>query len=120
MDFRARTFVNGGVALPAPHGPLFAWLEAQLHEHGPQPWAALREALRGHTHEHHAVLQLAQMLDGVESDWGEIRGILAQLTRLKREAEISDLAARASAEPEVLERLRELMAQARAENAPNK
>ena len=108
------------LALPAPHGPLFAWLEAQLHEHGPQPWAALREALRGHTHEHHAVLQLAQMLDGVESDWGEIRGILAQLTRLKREAEISDLAARASAEPEVLERLRELMAQARAENAPNK
>ena len=29
-------------ALPAPHGPLFAWLESQLHEHGPQPWAALR------------------------------------------------------------------------------
>mgnify|MGYP006196812095 CR=1 FL=1 len=32
--------------LPAPHGAVFAWLEAQLHEHGPQPWAALREALR--------------------------------------------------------------------------
>ena len=30
-----------------PHGPLFAWLERQGHEHGPQPWAALREALRG-------------------------------------------------------------------------
>ncbi|MBP8088013.1 MAG: DNA primase, partial [Polaromonas sp.] len=26
--------------LPAPHGPLFVWLEGQLHEHGPQPWAA--------------------------------------------------------------------------------
>ncbi|RYF81981.1 MAG: DNA primase [Comamonadaceae bacterium] len=35
-------------ALPAPHGPLFAWFESQAHEHGLQPWAALREGLRGH------------------------------------------------------------------------
>ncbi len=103
------------LALPAPHGPLFGWLEAQLHEHGPQPWAALREALRGHAHEHHAVVQLAQMLEGVESDWGEIRGILAQLRRQKLDNEISELAARAPNEPAVLERLRELMAQSRAE-----
>lgn len=34
--------------LPAPHGPLFAWFESQAHEHGLQPWAALREGLRGH------------------------------------------------------------------------
>ena len=32
---------------PEPHGALFAWLETQWHEHGPQPWAALREAMRG-------------------------------------------------------------------------
>ena len=32
---------------PAPHGPLFAWLESQWLDHGPQPWAVLREALRG-------------------------------------------------------------------------
>ena len=37
--------------LPAPHGPLFVWLENQLHEHGPQPWAAMREGLRGHDSE---------------------------------------------------------------------
>ncbi|TAM38253.1 MAG: DNA primase [Burkholderiaceae bacterium] len=37
--------------LPAPHGPLFAWLESQLHEHGAQPWAALREGLRDHESE---------------------------------------------------------------------
>ncbi|MDA7414808.1 DNA primase [Xenophilus arseniciresistens] len=35
-------------ALPAPHGQLFGWLESQVHEHGLQPWAALREGLRGH------------------------------------------------------------------------
>ena len=32
---------------PGLHGSLFAWLETQWLEHGPQPWAALREALRG-------------------------------------------------------------------------
>lgn len=32
---------------PPPHGLLFAWLETQSLEHGPQPWAVLREAMRG-------------------------------------------------------------------------
>lgn len=30
---------------PAPLGALFAWLESQWHEHGPQPWAVLQPAL---------------------------------------------------------------------------
>jgi DNA primase len=33
--------------LPAPHGPLFTWLDSQWHEHGPLPWEALRESLGG-------------------------------------------------------------------------
>jgi DNA primase len=33
---------------PAPHGPLFSWLDAQVHVHGPMHWGALREAVRGH------------------------------------------------------------------------
>jgi DNA primase len=33
--------------LPGSHGALFTWLDSQLHEHGVQPWAALREGLRG-------------------------------------------------------------------------
>jgi len=33
--------------LPGEHGQLFNWLDGQLHEHGVQPWAALREGLRG-------------------------------------------------------------------------
>ena len=37
--------------LPEPHGPLLAWLEAQLHEHGAMPWEALRETLTGHAGE---------------------------------------------------------------------
>ena len=31
--------------LPAPHGELIAWLERDLAEHGPRPWAVVREAL---------------------------------------------------------------------------
>ena len=31
--------------LPPPHGPAVAWLERDLAEHGPRPWAVLRLAL---------------------------------------------------------------------------
>ena len=108
------------LGLPAPHGPLFAWLESQLHEHGPQSWAVLREGLRGHAHEHHAVAQFAEVLEGVDYDWGETRRILAQLQQLKLDSEIADLAARAPNEPAVLERLRELLAQSRSRSTPPK
>jgi DNA primase len=101
------------LALPAPHGPLFTWFEAQLHEHGPQPWAALREGLRGHDHERHAVVQVSQMLEGVAADWSEVRGILDQLLMRQQDAEKADLAARASSDPAAMQKLRELMAQPR-------
>ena len=97
--------------LPAPHGPLFVWLESQLHEHGPQPWAALREGLREHAHENYAVNQLAQIPEGIESDWDEVRSILMQLSRVARDAEMQDLATRAPGDPAAMARYRELAAQ---------
>ena len=97
-------------ALPAPHGPLFAWLESQLHEHGPQPWAALREALREHPFEQHAVAQLAQVPEGIESDWLEVRHILNQLTKLDRQREMSELAPRVTTDPAARQRYLVLMA----------
>ena len=45
--------------LPAPHGPLFTWLDHQAHEHGAQPWAALREGLRDHPSEELALKLMA-------------------------------------------------------------
>ena len=108
------------LSLPAPHGPLFAWLESQLHEHGPQSWAVLREGLRGQAHEHHAVAQFAEVLEGVDYDWGETLRILQQLQQIKDDGEIADLAARAPSEPAVLERLRKLLAQSRAKKTPTK
>ena len=96
--------------LPAPHGPLFIWLESQLQEHGPQPWAALREGLREHAHENYALNQLAQIPEGIESDWSEVRSILEQLSRLARQVEMQDLALRANTDPTALARYRELAA----------
>ena len=95
-------------ALPAPHGPLFAWLENQLHDHGPQPWAALREGLRGHLQEAHAIAQLSQIPKGIEGDWTEVRNIMNQLVKLKRQEEMKELAARAANDPLALQRYKEL------------
>ena len=97
-------------ALPAPHGPLFTWLEGQLHEHGPQPWAALREGLRGHPNESHAIAQISQIPEGIEGDWTEVRRILKQLLKLSQQQEMKELATRAGSDPAALERYRELAA----------
>ena len=63
---------------PAPHGPLFAWLDRQFHEHGPQPWAALRQALRGHPLEAAAVheVQTLLALEGIASDRDDLQSVL--------------------------------------------
>lgn len=96
--------------LPAPHGPLFVWLESQLHEHGPQPWAALREGLREHPHEKHAIDQIAQLPEGIECDWDEVRSILDQLVKLKRQQEMADLLPMVLADPSARRRYEELSA----------
>ena len=54
--------------LPGAPGAVFTWLEAQMHEHGPQPWAAMREALRGHEHEAFACAQAEQLVSTDESE----------------------------------------------------
>ena len=95
-------------ALPAPHGALFAWLENQLHDHGAQPWAALREGLRGHAYEAHAVAQLSQIPEGIEGDWNEVRSIMDQLIKLKRQQEMKELALSAATDPLAMQRYKEL------------
>ena len=95
-------------ALAAPYGPLFAWLENQLHDHGAQPWAALREGLRGHAYEAHAVAQLSQIPEGIEGDWNEVRSIIDQLVKLNRHQEMKELALRAATDPVAMQRYKEL------------
>ncbi|HMN22429.1 MAG TPA: DNA primase [Ottowia sp.] len=62
--------------LPAPHGPLFVWLDRQAQEHGAQPWSALREALRGHEWEQVAVQAIENLHDDIASDPDELAAIL--------------------------------------------
>jgi DNA primase len=47
--------------LQAPHGPLFSWLDSQVHEHGPLAWGSLREALRDHASETLALRLMAEL-----------------------------------------------------------
>jgi DNA primase len=47
-------------ALPAPHGPLFVWLESQFHEHGALGWPALREHMQDQAFAEEASSWMAQ------------------------------------------------------------
>jgi DNA primase len=96
--------------LPAPHGPLMGWLEAQHHEHGPQPWAALREGLRGHPHEAFALQQgdlAARTLDG-DTETAEMEEVMTRLRIEHLKIQESEAIAQASHDPHQLERYREL------------
>jgi DNA primase len=95
--------------LAAPHGPLFAWLDRQHHDHGPQPWSALREALRGHEHEDYAVAEVARVPSEIESDPAELNGILAKERERRRSEEMKRLSAAAATDPLAYARLRELV-----------
>jgi DNA primase len=79
-------------ALPAPHGPLFCWLDAQLHEHGPQPWAALREGLRGAPHEHHLVSLIDNTLPHIQNDATELLNVLRELEKAQLGLQMNQLA----------------------------
>ncbi len=106
---------------PEPHGPLFAWLERQGHEHGPQPWAALREALRDQPFEALALelnaggLALQRPEDEETSDAPpSAEDLRRELRELLRRLHIDELKRRetgliaASRDPQALQQYREL------------
>jgi DNA primase len=95
--------------LPAPHGPLFAWLDSQHHDHGPQPWGALREALRGHAQEEFAVGEMAKVPPQIESDPAELADILAKERQQRLDEELQRLAAAAPGDPEAFARYKALL-----------
>lgn len=99
-------------AQPAPHGTLFAWLEAQFHEHGPQPWAVLRENLRDHECEGFAVKMMTGSHAQTEGDLAELRRELRDLLcRMQIEAieeQQKVLVLQAEQDPSALDRYRAL------------
>ncbi len=97
---------------PAPHGALVLWLEERLHEHGPQPWAVLREALAGHPCQGLAERLMTGSHAQTEGEEAELRWELRDLlNRMLAEAikhEQNALVALAAHDPEALERYRQL------------
>lgn len=96
--------------LPAPHGPVFAWLEAQLHEHGAQPWAALREALRGQPFDGYvcAEVEQATIAADSEAELEELAGVMDLLRRDELMRQSQALSVQAATDPAARERLREI------------
>jgi DNA primase len=103
--------------LPVPHGPLFVWLESQLHEHGPQPWVALREGLRGHEGEELAVRLMTGFELGAPDETGEsaseLRNLLNRMLVERLKAQETEAIHAAKADPTALHRYRELQARRR-------
>jgi DNA primase len=73
--------------LVAPHGSLFAWLDHQHHEHGPQAWGALREGLRGQEFEDLALRVMATAFVPELDDNGNRPPDTPTLEALNREAQ---------------------------------
>jgi len=99
-------------ALPGSHGELLSWLEAQLHEHGPLPWAALREGLREHPAEALA-LKLTTGSDLAATDdhgeaLAELRNLLKRMLIEQLKVEETEAIEASRSNPAALERYREL------------
>jgi DNA primase len=99
-------------AQPAPHGPLFTWLEAQFHEHGPLAWAVLRESLREHECEELAVKVMTGAHAQTEGELAELRLELRDLLNRMLIEDIKEqqkvLVLQAAKDPSALERYRAL------------
>ena len=100
---------------PAPHGPLFGWLEAQVHEHGAMHWGALREAIRGHEGEALALKLMAQEdgpapLDAQGNDHSqtELRQLLNRMLIERVSLWMTQAIEASKADPSALARYREL------------
>jgi len=104
--------------LPAPHGPLFVWLERQLHEHGPQPWVALRAGLRGHEGEELAIRLMAGYELGAADETGEsaseLRNLLNRMLVDRLIVQETEALQAAKADPTALLRYREFYTRRRA------
>lgn len=112
--------------LAPPHGPLFAWLDHQHHEHGSQPWGALREGLRGHESEDLAVRVMATAFTPVLDEDGnlpkdaptpealaheaqiELRGMLNRMLIESLKAQETEAIEAAKHDPSALQRYRNL------------
>jgi DNA primase len=95
-----------------PHTALFMWLEGQFHEHGAQPWAVLRESLRGSACEHLAVRLMTGAHAQAEGETRELRqelrGLLNRMLAEQLRTQETQALAAAHSDPAALQRYRDL------------
>ena len=96
--------------LPAPHGAAFIWLEQQVHEHGPQPWPALREGLRDSALENWLVGLVQAVPPDMEFDATELSSILHEMEKAELSAQLTAMAPRVGSDPAIYERFKTLSA----------
>jgi len=94
--------------LPPPHGPLCAWLERHLNDHGTTPWAVLEQALQEAEWADVALRLVPQSVLADEMHFNELRGVVDSMRIESLKAQQNVLIQQAGTEPEALIRWREL------------
>ncbi len=94
--------------LPPLHGPLSAWLERQLHEHGPTSWAVLEQALHETEWADAALRLVPQSVLADEMQFADLRRVMDGMWIRSLQAQQEALLQQAATEPQALTRWREL------------
>ena len=97
-----------------PFGSLFTWLEAQWHDHGPQPWAALQMAMRDQSFAMQAARAVEQANtlgseDAVETQ-AELRELMRRMLIEHLQLLENEAISQAETDPSALVRYRDLQA----------
>jgi DNA primase len=95
-------------ALPAPYGPLVAWLERDHSEHGPRPWAVLSHALRDDPALGPDALAIADGDADPDATYPDFRRAVDTLLDRTLKAQTQALIVQAAADPAALARYREV------------
>lgn len=97
-------------ALPAAHGPLCAWLERHLNDHGDTPWAALEQALTETEWAEDIPRLVPSSTLADELQFADLRRVVDGMWVETLQAQQKVLIVQAASDPEALSRWRELEA----------
>jgi len=86
-------------ALPAPHGLMVAWLERDLAEYGPRPWAVVHLALQDDDTLDDTLRQVADGDAWPGAEFNDLRHSLDWIVKREQQARLSALALQASTDP---------------------
>ena len=95
-------------ALPQPHGPVFAWLERQLADHGPMSWAEIEQAQAAAEPALPAEARVPPAALEDDMEFADLRRVVDGLWIERLSLRQSELIARASTDAAALQQWREV------------